>query len=176
MTLSKFLSWGLYVGGRYDAEQFELLKKCGITHILSTGTKELTFPSYFKIFRFVIRDRVGEQKILEHFDEIAEFIDEAKNSACGVLLHCDVGQSRSCALAVAYAINREGMTLMSAIEVLRIMRRNADRDVKINSSFMVELYELERNIRGTCSVSEAEQSKVFNRLKKRQTKINHNEI
>jgi hypothetical protein len=37
MPLSKFLPWGLYVGGRYDAEDFDQLMNEGIGYIISAG-------------------------------------------------------------------------------------------------------------------------------------------
>jgi protein-tyrosine phosphatase len=137
MPLSKFLPWGLYVGGRYDAEDFDQLMNKDIGYIISAGTKDIAFPSNFQTLRIRVKDRIGE-KLLNQLDEIVQFIDSAKNTSNSILIHCDVGQSRSCRLAVAYAIVREGMTLQSAINQLKNLRREVGRDLKINSSFMIQ--------------------------------------
>ncbi|MEP0921213.1 dual specificity protein phosphatase [Leptolyngbya sp. ST-U4] len=163
MPLSKFLPWGLYVGGRHAAENFENLARKKVSYIVSAGTKEIAFPLHFEVLRIRIKDRIGE-KLLDQLNEVVSFIDTARNSNEQVLIHCDVGQSRSCGLAVAYAIVREGIPLWISVQELRLMRRAVGRDVKINSSFMNELMHLEEKILGKTSLPDREIRKFLRRI------------
>jgi len=166
MPLSKFLPWGLYVGGRYDAENFDNLIKERISYIVSAGTKDITFPSHFEVLRIRIKDRIGE-KFLDRFEEVKNFVDSAKEANEQVLIHCDVGQSRSCAFAIAYSLVRESTPLWATLQELKLMRRKVQRDVKVNSSFMKELMDLEYKVLGASSIPSDEIEKILERLKKR---------
>lgn len=166
MPLSRFLGWGLYIGGRKDAENFDNLTKHRINYIVSSSTKKIEFPPKFQVLRYEVRDRIG-QTILHKFREVAEFIDEAKQGSQSVLIHCDVGQSRSCALAIAYTMHSEKRKLWLTLVSFRQIRRQDGRDVRINSSFMLELYELEKQIFGVSSVPNSEIKQIRRRLEKK---------
>lgn len=163
MPLSKFFSWGLYVGGRFDAEDFENLRNKSINYVISAGTKEIRFPSDFQVLRIRVKDRIGEN-LLNHLDEVVCFISSAKKCGQKVLIHCDVGQSRSCSLAIAYAMCDEKLKLWSTLNEFKSIRRNDGRDVKINSSFLLELYELEKKLFHESSMPQIEIEKATERV------------
>lgn len=81
---------------------------------------------------------VPQAKISIHFQETADFIDQAIRSGGRVLIHCMVGLSRSATLAISYLMIKRDMSLE---EALRTVRRH--REVRPNEGFLRQLIDLE---------------------------------
>ncbi|PQQ06371.1 dual specificity protein phosphatase 1 isoform X1 [Prunus yedoensis var. nudiflora] len=113
---------GLFLGSIGAANNKEELKNLNITHILT-----------------VVADRVSTD-LKQHFDECIDYIDEAKRSGGGVLVHCFVGRSRSVTIVVAYLMKKHGMNLSQALEHVKSRRPQAAP----NSGFISQLQSFER--------------------------------
>ncbi|RXH70497.1 hypothetical protein DVH24_013243 [Malus domestica] len=106
---------GLFLGSIGAANNKEELKNLNITHILTVANS--LAPAYPNDFVYkVINDNIPLQidvmfifwcsfkieivadrvctDLKQHFDECIDYIDEAKRSGGGVLVHCFVGRSR----------------------------------------------------------------------------------
>nr|XP_028951475.1 dual specificity protein phosphatase 1-like [Malus domestica] len=89
----------------------------------------------------IVADRVCTD-LKQHFDECIEYIDEAKRSGGGVLVHCFVGRSRSVTIIVAYLMKKHGMSISQALEHVKSRRPQASP----NAGFISQLQSLERSL------------------------------
>ena len=53
---------------------------------------------------------VAQTNIALHFDDVAEFIDEALANGGKILVNCEMGMSRSSTCVLAYLMLRQKMT------------------------------------------------------------------
>uniref|UniRef100_T1JBI6 Dual specificity protein phosphatase n=1 Tax=Strigamia maritima TaxID=126957 RepID=T1JBI6_STRMM len=140
---------GIFIGDGMTATTKEYLKSIGITHVINTAqghkiaqvdTNEHYYStSGIKFLGLRLMDTPGTN-ISVHFDECADFIDEALNKGGNVFVHCYMGISRSATIVLAYLMLRKGFTAEDAIRTVRI-----HRDVTPNNGFLQQLFEL--NIR-----------------------------
>ena len=94
---------GLFVGGRLSAMNYELLKTRNVQGILNVTTEvRLYFPDSgeFEYLRVAVND-AQEEPISDYFNDTYQFIQTHLNQSRGVLVHCQMGQSRSCSVIVA---------------------------------------------------------------------------
>lgn len=55
------------------------------------------------------------EDVSAHFETVSSFINDAKKSGTGVLVHCHEGKSRSVALILAYLMKEKGWTLKKSV-------------------------------------------------------------
>ena len=92
----------LYVGNYAAAQDAGLLDDHRITHIVSAGFWSGHFPaSKYRYLCIDVRDD-PHQNMLRHLPRATGFIQKALDGGGCVFVHCVHGQSRSCAIAVAY--------------------------------------------------------------------------
>lgn len=142
---------GIHVGDKGAAKNTFYLKKVGVTHVLNTaegqrqGTVD-TSQEFYKPFGIKYKGLklldVAQTNIALHFNEVAEFIDEALASGGRVLVNCQMGMSRSSTCVLAYLMLRQNMT---AVEALTEVRKH--RDVRPNDGFLRQLAELDNKLR-----------------------------
>merc|ERR1711862_486800 len=85
---------------------------------------------------------VAQTNIALHFDDVAEFIDEALAEGGKILVNCEMGMSRSSTCVLAYLMLRQKMT---AVEALTEVRRH--REVRPNDGFLRQLADLDNKLR-----------------------------
>lgn len=78
--------------------------------------------------------------IAPHLPAAFAFMDRAKKSGRGCLVHCMVGASRSVTVVLAFLMEYEGMTLRDAWTLVKQKRRAA----RPNRGFALQLMEMER--------------------------------
>ncbi|CAL2227333.1 hypothetical protein PRUPE_1G151900 [Prunus persica] len=133
---------GLFLGSIGAANNKEELKNLNITHILTVANSfEPSYPNDFVYKIINVADRVSTD-LKQHFDECIDYIDEAKRSGGGVLVHCFVGRSRSVTIVVAYLMKKHGMNLSQALEHVKSRRPQAAP----NSGFISQLQSFERSL------------------------------
>lgn len=136
---------GLYLGSVGAANNKSELKRLNITHILTVANSlPPTHPNDFVYKIINIPDR-EDVNIENYFDECFTFIDEAKRTGCGVLVHCFVGKSRSVTVVVAYLMKKHGMSVSEALKHVKSKRPIASP----NSGFMLQLQNFEKSLRGS---------------------------
>mmetsp|Transcript_21735 Transcript_21735/g.47395 ORF Transcript_21735/g.47395 Transcript_21735/m.47395 type:complete len:364 (+) Transcript_21735:258-1349(+) len=108
MDCDVIIAGQLYVGNYAAAQDAELLERLGITHIISAGFHSGHFdmtPRYRHLC-LDVRDS-PEENLLRHLPKVTSFIERAVDEDGGtVYVHCVHGQSRSCAICVAYLMRR----------------------------------------------------------------------
>ncbi|KAL3135874.1 hypothetical protein ABBQ32_007430 [Trebouxia sp. C0010 RCD-2024] len=99
----------LYLGNWEHAQNFAALKDLGVTRLISihNNPENLKVPKGFHQLKMTVAD-VHTQDITPYFNPSYDFIEEARNSSQGVLVHCGAGVSRSASLCIAYLMRRFG--------------------------------------------------------------------
>nr|CAD7592917.1 unnamed protein product [Timema genevievae] len=133
------------------AQNKQYLKRLGVTHVLNTAegnrfgmvnTNEGYYrDSGIKYMGVHLLD-LPMTNIGAHFNETADFIEEAVKSGGNVMVHCLMGMSRSSTCVLAYLMIKEGL---SAAESLKKVRTS--RDIRPNDGFMRQLADLDNKLR-----------------------------
>merc|ERR1712130_982708 len=96
------------------------LKERNVGGILNATTEvRLYFPDTqeFEYLRVAVND-AQEERISDYFDDTYKFIDGHLTQSRGVLVHCQMGQSRSCSIIVAFAMKSKGWSLRQSMQYL----------------------------------------------------------
>uniref|UniRef100_A0A7E4UXH6 Dual specificity protein phosphatase 14 n=1 Tax=Panagrellus redivivus TaxID=6233 RepID=A0A7E4UXH6_PANRE len=109
----------LYIAG-YGALSHKKLKELGITHAVNATNILKTLQTPGIEYLDVKLDDDEAANIQLHFEEVAEFVQTAKNNGGKALIYCAAGISRSASLSMMTLVINEGLTLRNAfIEVGR---------------------------------------------------------
>jgi Leucine-rich repeat (LRR) protein/protein-tyrosine phosphatase len=103
----------VFLGSSFAATNKQGLKALGITHILNAAIAVQQFPKHFKYRVLNLLDSY-QQEIQSQFEHTIKFIEEAVASGGKVLVHCQVGMSRSATLVIAYLMHAKKMKYMEA--------------------------------------------------------------
>ncbi|XP_074292189.1 dual specificity protein phosphatase 1-like isoform X2 [Silene latifolia] len=134
---------GLFLGSLGAANNKSGLKRLNVTHVLTVAASLAPpHPSDFTYKVIEVADR-EETNLAQYFDECIDFIDEAKRSGGGVLVHCFVGRSRSVTVILAYLLKKRGMMLSEALQHVRRKRPQASP----NAGFIKQLQNYEQSLR-----------------------------
>ncbi|XP_003423935.1 dual specificity protein phosphatase Mpk3 isoform X1 [Nasonia vitripennis] len=135
----------LYLGNAANSEDSEALARHRIQYILNV-TPDL--PNVFesagsiKYMQIPISDH-WSQNLASFFPQAIQFIEEARNSDKGVLVHCLAGISRSVTITVAYLMHKCSLSLNDAFNLVRSRKSN----IAPNFHFMEQLHSFERELR-----------------------------
>lgn len=77
-----------------------------------------TKPLYYQV---PVLDR-GDNDLQCYFDEVADLLEQVRQSDGISLVHCVAGVSRSASLCIAYLMKHTGMTLREAFAHVRAVR------------------------------------------------------
>ena len=146
----------LLLGDARDAANAPLLMRLGVTHVLNAAAH--TPPAHADDYIYLQLPLLDtpEQPLLNFLPAAVAFIHEARASGGLVLVHCQMGISRSVACVLAWLTLREGgdMSLAAAWRHLRARRPCA----LPNAGFRVALALWELAQRGRSSVLHLEKS------------------
>lgn len=139
---------GLYLGNVAAASDLKMLYKNGITHIVRVLKGNFGKVYYDKFsYKIIQIDDLPNQNLQKYFDSAHKFIDEAlsENSEGNiknkVLVHCQVGMSRSATIVIGYLMRKfPEMSLSKAHRFVKSKRPI----VNPNDGFMRQLKSFER--------------------------------
>ena len=136
----------LYLGGyEVTTDKRMMQDTLKITHIVNvTVESECHFEEDFKYAHIKLSDSTDRNKadLLSILDEAFAFIDDAKQNNGAVLVHCQVGMSRSASVVIAYLMCVEKMSLHAAFVLVK-----GKRPVTApNYGFMEQLVEYEQQL------------------------------
>jgi len=139
----------LYLGDISAAENAPALRKANITHILSVTTRPVAYPERItlEIKRVELEDD-PDSDVIPIFPETNAFINGAIKSGGVVLVHCDMGVSRSVTMVAAYMIQTHSHTAETALAHMCTRRAF----VRPNSGYTEQL-EIYSNT--SCNMTEA---------------------
>ncbi|XP_002738179.2 dual specificity protein phosphatase 7-like [Saccoglossus kowalevskii] len=144
----------LFLGSAQDSKNIEKLSKHGIKYILNVTPNipnRFERDGEFKYMQIPINDH-WSQNLSAFFPEAIEFIEEARQAKCGILVHCLAGISRSVTVTVAYLMQKLAWSLNDAYDYVKKKKEN----ISPNFNFMGQLLDFERTLssspcrKGTC--------------------------
>ncbi|KAG9457988.1 hypothetical protein H6P81_002496 [Aristolochia fimbriata] len=131
---------GLFLGSVGVACNKELLKSLNVTHILVVAQSlEPAHPNDFIYKKIEVLDS-PQTNLEQYFSECFDFINEAKRSGGGVLVHCFAGRSRSVTIILAYLMKTHHMSLSQALDLVKGRRP----EISPNHGFITQLRKFER--------------------------------
>ena len=134
-----------FIGGQ-SSTNLDLLKQNKITHIINTvendaevnqvyakdasqtGKNEITY------LKFSAQDN-DQYPIMDHFDEVFKFIEDAEKAQGKCLIHCVHGINRSGVLATAYVMKKQNIGPFAAVK--RVQRKRGR--LLTNNTFIAQL-------------------------------------
>ena len=106
---------GLFLGDHAASEASYLLKRHGITHILSVGSGLYPrFPKKFT-YKWVSELDSPNANLRQHFSSCHEFINNAFAAGGRILVHCYAGVSRSATIVISWLMKEREMNFSSAL-------------------------------------------------------------
>ncbi|PSN29326.1 hypothetical protein C0J52_19956, partial [Blattella germanica] len=131
---------GLYLSSQDVVQDTELLKKHGITHILSLGVKPINLSKDIQN-KFVFILDIPQTDILDCFeDECFPFLSHAMRKKGHVLVHCNAGVSRSPAVVIAFLMKNRKMSYNEAYNLVK----NKRSVIHPNPGFVQQLQKYEK--------------------------------
>jgi len=126
----------LYVGGVDVAKDIEIMKSCGITHVINMCgcSAPNYFATQFAYLRLPIRDHTSVDISTLLFSLIS-FIEQVRRDGGVVLVHCVKGISRSTTVSIAYLMWSRRWTLNDAFRYVKTCRPI----INPNSGFFFQL-------------------------------------
>ena len=128
----------VFMGSQKHAEDFKLLRRYGITHIVNCAGSKLVncaqnqdqrvsntlYPEESGISECLIIGAVDHEDydIGTHFDKAIDFLNSVEKKGGRTLVHCNLGVNRSGAVMAAYLMVRKKMSLLSVIDYIKQKR------------------------------------------------------
>ena len=116
------VSPGLYVGPYLYAKSLGWVKRHGVTHIVNVTPWAPCVHAHITYLHIPIED-AANAPIAEHFDRCHAFISAAHASGGVVLVHCQMGRSRSVTLTAAHLMAKRGIGWREALSCVRVGAR-----------------------------------------------------
>lgn len=141
----------LYQGTGDQAKNEHVVGALGITHIVNISTEHNCSLDGVKYLTIRLQDD-GSSRLIEHFEDIFEFLDEVKRTKGKALVHCNLGVSRSSTATISYIMLSERCSLFDAFTYLHHRRPVCAP----NRGFFLQLGEFEKYIFGRSITDAAE--------------------
>ena len=153
----------LYIGSENDATNIRKLHDKGITHVVNCAESYVqTGLEYYarngdkiQYLGFPAEDDVNYD-IMQHFDDVYSFVEDARKSGGKALVHCIMGVNRSGAMTVAYTMVHKDLGPLKAAKFVKDRRRGM---LLTNAGFQAQLIKFASD-RGYLRKDQSEISKM----------------
>lgn len=110
---------GLFLGDHVASTNKFILKRHGITHVLTVGSGLYPkFPQQLT-YKWVTELDCPTANLRQHFTACHRFINNAFAQGGRVLVHCYAGISRSATIVISYLMKVHNMSLSGAFQLTR---------------------------------------------------------
>ena len=135
----------LFLGSGDQAGNKIVMEHLGITHIVNITRERPNSFSDTITYHSIKVDDESSTKLIRYFPQIVEFIEEAIEDEGRVLVHCNLGVSRSSSAVLAYLMENKCWTLGDAYIFLKDRRPI----IRPNHSFLRQLSQYEEKVFGS---------------------------
>ena len=136
---SQILPW-LFLGNYRNAFDKDELISLNIKYILNCAFECYNhYPNEITYCHLKLNDLPNFQ-ILPHLNKAVSFIEEAHNKGVNILIHCQMGISRSTSCLIAYFVKALGYKVMNALRFIKRKRKQ----VMPNYGFLKQLVQYEK--------------------------------
>ncbi|XP_063721151.1 dual specificity protein phosphatase 18-like [Symsagittifera roscoffensis] len=133
----------LFISSYEGANDSNLIRHYGITCVVN-ATPDLPNPGTRGVeYLRVPVDDIPTAQLMPHFEYVTQKINQVKLNGGKTLVHCVAGVSRSATLCIAYLMRYEGLSLLSAHQMVKTARPI----VRPNNGFWKQLIEYEHRMR-----------------------------
>ena len=140
--MSQILENFLYLSGEKHALSEKYIKDNNIKYIINCAYEiECRFPQTCSYLVLNMDDDVDEN-ISAHFETCYRFMEQARKSGYGCLVHCAMGISRSATIVLYYLMRRTNKTFDEARAFLKAKREIIDP----NDGFEKQLRSIESKL------------------------------
>lgn len=130
----------LFLGSVRTAQCLEVYRDLNIGFVLTAGRHlQVAMAPDMEQLELALDDLPGED-LIPFFEKAFEFIEKARLSRRGILIHCFAGMSRSVAITIAYLMWAKGLSRDAALALVRETRPAANP----NEGFMKGLLRYEK--------------------------------
>ncbi|VDP05640.1 unnamed protein product [Soboliphyme baturini] len=112
----------LFIGGFNEASDIRCLTEFNIGAVLTVATQKPLFYANGVSYKFIRVNDTFDADLLSSFDECFEFIDSHISSGRNVLVHCQVGVSRSATVVAAYLMKKLNIGVHEALAIIKAKR------------------------------------------------------
>jgi hypothetical protein len=120
----------IYIGDSISSSDYKGINERNIKHIVSLGNIDYDTFNGIKYHRIMIDDSENEN-IIDYMDKAIKFIDKTNSP---VLIHCQMGISRSVSIMIGYLISK-GYDYYTAYNLVKASRNCANP----NFGFQIQL-------------------------------------
>ncbi|EDQ88713.1 uncharacterized protein MONBRDRAFT_25952 [Monosiga brevicollis MX1] len=138
----------LFLGSWKSASNLEALKALNITRIVNaTASCDMPFDQQAVYLHCPLDDK-PDHDLSQFFGDFIAFVRKAQGEGQRVLVHCQMGMSRSSALAILWMMDFHDMTLKQAYDYVHSKRPY----INPNPGFLKQLGEWEHANRGSSTI------------------------
>lgn len=132
-----------FSGSGLQATNAKIIRDLKITHVVNISIEhQCVFPDRLKYLHIELED-VEDAPLKQHFEDAIRFIESAfETNGSRVLVHCNLGISRSSTIVIAYLMKAYNANLLEAFKFLRHRRPV----ICPNSGFLRLLVDFEHEI------------------------------
>ena len=136
----------LYLGSMHHARDRQMLVSLGITHVLNCAAESVkTGQQYYQQsgvnhYKEFAAEDCKDYDVMQHFEEMLNFVNEAKAQGGKVFIHCEAGVNRSGSLCIAYAMVDQKMPLLASAMHCKERRGR----ICTNKAFQFQLFQYAR--------------------------------
>ena len=113
---------GVWLGSLQAANDSELLEKEGITYMVSLGCQPDNMPACVKEHLKIDVEDLPTADLEPHFPTACDFIHACVKQNGKVLVHCNMGISRSASIVIAYLCKANGTLMKEARDFVKSKR------------------------------------------------------
>ncbi|ELP91980.1 dual specificity protein phosphatase, putative [Entamoeba invadens IP1] len=137
--VSEVIPGELYLGTRYGAEYNAILRQYSIQSVLSLVIGEIEIPTFIKQKLQISIEDSSYENIEKHFEGCITFIEQNPKP---VLVHCEMGVSRSASIVIAYLMKTQKKTLKESYDFVKAKRTW----INPNNGFWCQLYHFAKSL------------------------------
>ncbi|XP_026271980.1 dual specificity protein phosphatase 19 [Frankliniella occidentalis] len=143
LQVAEIIKSSLYLGSQDVTQDFQLMKDCGVTHVISLGVQVPPLPQLSNLsYSFIPALDLPHEPIDNMLKKTLPLIEDVISKGGCVLVHCNAGVSRAPTVVIAFLMSYKGLTFNEASEYVKKKRPAS----KPNAGFLQQLLSLESKV------------------------------